>query len=151
MRAIRLNRVDAKVFFWIMTTFTSEKAARFLESRGVRYTGPQRSVSSPFTGSPHIYSGGGMIDLLKKVRGKIGGVRTTLCCVEVLHHVLLVFVVSLTSFFCGGRRDLSGRQTAVSREFGSLQSLPFFLHGISAHVNLGLRLAFAPAGVMLPW
>ncbi|CAM9469947.1 unnamed protein product [Ectocarpus fasciculatus] len=75
VKAIRLGRVDAKSFFWLMRGFTSTKANVLLAERGVRYAGPRpASHSAACTGSPYFSSGQGITNLLSSVsvNGRVG-------------------------------------------------------------------------------
>lgn len=76
VQAIRLDRVDAKNLFWVMTGFTSNKAVAVLEKRGVRYVGPRPSPSSSssLTGSTRYSSGQGITALLEMLRIRGGNV-----------------------------------------------------------------------------
>ncbi|CAM9281817.1 unnamed protein product [Ectocarpus sp. 12 AP-2014] len=81
VKAIRLGRVDAKSFFWLMRGFTSTKATELLAKRGVRYAGPRpASHTSTYTGSPFFSSGRGITNLLSSVsaNGRVGD-RFVLC------------------------------------------------------------------------
>ncbi|CAM9239290.1 unnamed protein product [Scytosiphon promiscuus] len=81
VRAIRLGRVDATHFFWLLRGFTSPAAAELLKDTEVRYVGPRPpSLTSSFTGSPEIYSRQGITCLLNTIASNsCAGDKFVLC------------------------------------------------------------------------